>query len=93
MNTDIVKDDLELCGIEFFAQEYLEVFLQSNAVLREAPILTAGRSRIVLIEIADFKTREISQLFDVDGRQVGNFIGPDALRVTYQIESADHSDR
>jgi hypothetical protein len=49
MNTDIEKDDFELCGIEFFAQEQLQVFLQRNPVLREAPILTAGRFRIVLI--------------------------------------------
>jgi hypothetical protein len=82
-----MTDDYELCGIEFFAQEYLDVFLRHNPALREAPILAAGRFRIVLIEIADFQTREISELFDVNGRHIGNFIGPDALRLTYQIES------
>jgi len=80
---------LELCGIEIFNQEYLNVFLQHNPRLRESAMLAAGRFRILLVKMPNFPTREISELFDVGGRHVGNFIGPDALRLTYQIESLD----
>jgi hypothetical protein len=78
----------ELCGIEFSSEANYQRFVKRNPQFADTTTLYAGHYTIVVFKSQDFPTRDVLELFDTTGRQVAKFIGPDALKLTYQIEAA-----
>lgn len=76
----------ELCAIEFPFQKLYRAFVKSNPAYASSTTLQAGPNFLILFMMPDFPTRDILESFDFHGSQTAKFIGPDALKLIYQIE-------
>jgi hypothetical protein len=54
-------------------------------MLQATTTLVAGNNVIVLTQMREFPTRDVTEFFDSKGRTIAKFIGPDALQWPYQI--------
>lgn len=81
----IAKRERELCGVEFQSAQDLRDFKRRNPEYLRYPALTNGQSLVVLFYCRDYPTRDIEEIYNSDGSLYAIFIGPDALKDTYQI--------